>query len=54
MLSESSLASLSSVPTTSSSDFFSFPSSWARLLSFHTLGSSSDALTVLSRSALAG
>jgi len=41
------------VTTTLSSDFFSLPSSWAFLGSFQTAGSSSDALTVLSRSALA-
>jgi hypothetical protein len=39
--------------TTPSSAFFSLPSSWARLGSFQTVGSSSEALTVLSRSALA-
>ena len=41
------------VSTISSSDFFSLPSSCAFLGSFQTLGSSNDALTVLSRSDLA-
>jgi hypothetical protein len=36
-----------------SSCFFSLPSSWAFFGSFQTCGSSSEALTVLSRSALA-
>ncbi|MCY1373991.1 hypothetical protein D9M69_612990 [compost metagenome] len=53
VLSDSPLVSRSSVTTTSSSDFFSLPSSWAFLGLFQTFGSSSDALTVLSRSALA-
>jgi hypothetical protein len=35
--------------TTSSSDFFSRPSAWARLGSFQTAGSSSSALTSLRR-----
>ena len=41
------------VSTISSRDFFSLPSSWAFLGSFQTLGSSREALTVLSRSDLA-
>jgi hypothetical protein len=45
--------SVSMVTTTLSSDFFSLPSSWAFLGSFQTVGSSSDALTVLRRSAFA-
>ncbi|CKR72369.1 Uncharacterised protein [Mycobacterium tuberculosis] len=53
VLSDSPLVRRSSVTTTSSSDFFSLPSSWAFFGSFQTFGSSSDALTVLSRSALA-
>jgi len=40
------------VPTTVSSDFFSLPSSCARLGSFQTAGFSSAALTSFSRSAL--
>jgi len=40
------------VPTTVSSDFFSRPSSCARLGSFQTFGFSSAALTSFSRSAL--
>jgi hypothetical protein len=53
LLSASSPVSVSMVTTTLSSDFFSLPSSWAFFGSFQTAGSSSDALTVLSRSALA-
>ena len=41
------------VTTTPSSIFFSRPSSWAFLGSSQTLGSSSEALTVLKRSDLA-
>jgi hypothetical protein len=41
------------MPTTSSSCFFSLPSSCAFFGSFQTCGSSSEALTVLSRSDLA-
>src|SRR5689334_17566130 len=53
MLSDSSLVRLDSMTTTSSSCFFSLPSSWAFLGSFQTCGSSNDALTVLRRSDLA-
>ena len=52
-LSARSRVSSSSVTTTPSSAFFSLPSSWAFLGSFQTAGSSSAALTVLRRSALA-
>jgi hypothetical protein len=52
LLSASSLLRWSMVPTTVSSDFFSRPSSWARLGSFQTAGFSSAALTSFSRRAL--
>ena len=53
VLSASSRSKSSRVTTTPSSAFFSLPSSWARLGSFQTLGSSSEALTVRRRSDLA-
>jgi len=52
VLSDRLLARWSIVPTTVSSDFFSRPSSCARLGSFQTFGFSSAALTSFSRSAL--
>ena len=52
-LSDSSWVKRPRTSTMSSSDFFSRPSSWAFLGSFQTLGSSSEALTVLRRSNLA-
>ena len=52
-LSASSRVRCVSVTTTPSSAFFSLPSSCARLGSFQTVGSSSQALTVLSLSDLA-
>ena len=53
LLSESSEVRVLSVTTTPSRAFFSLPNSWAFLGSFQTVGSSSDALTVLRRSDLA-
>jgi hypothetical protein len=52
-LSDNSLVSLPSITTTSSSCFFSLPSSCAFFGSFQTSGSSRAAVTVLRRSDLA-